>query len=916
MKPIKLTLEAFGTFAKKTIIDFTVLSKNGVFLITGETGSGKTTIFDAICYAIYGKANGQDREPKNFRSQFAEPAQETYVNLIFECNGKQYEIQRNPEYYIQKSLDKYSVGTFKVSSQVGLILPDGTVLKKEKDVKSKIKDILGLDCEQFRQIVMIAQGEFKRFLLSKSDDKGEILNTVFGTQQYVNFIDNITKLKESYKIEYLNLMNSIVSDILSISYDTSWSYYNNFERWKNLELENKDIKEVLSNLDSYIGVLLDTIIELSSYLKELDTKINTISKEITSHEFINNTINSRDRLLENLKELQSQQGEIDTIKATLKRLDIAKSIEIDYLNYSKSKNKISKIRIQIDSLKADIQKCHDSIAYWNNQKIELCKTLSTTFNDTDNISIELNTLKNNLINNQLSISEQGKRINVIMDTINKYNISISKLEEHRLELIKKSNNKATLEQNYIECERLYNLNIAGILAEQLQEGVPCMVCGSTYHPNVAVKQDGAISKGQLDLLKNELDRYQDSFRKYQTDFLLEEQNCLNLESKILEQSKEMGISAQDVNMAQIKLLDLRKSLRDDYKSLSIEISKIDDTINNLKSIDDNLLRYSNQGIILDTTKSNLCKQLKDSTLECDTLKDIYYKSLEDNSIESEEIHLNLLNQYRNYNSLNNRVTSFENSVLDYTSRINEYSKTIGENSFIDTSNLKMELSKLQKVQQDYLKRYSIVTHMVKNNSAIYNRVSKQMDSITEKYTQYKDTEYLYKVASGKLTGGTQKVAFDNYVQAYYFEKVITSANSKMQIMSNGRYSLVRSDNSTSKRNRGGLDINIFDSYTGMVRVVSTLSGGETFIASLSLALGLSEVVQQLSGGIRIDAMFIDEGFGTLDSNQSLQQAIKVIDNLATDNRIVGIISHVSELQEHIPNRIQIKKSMNGSTLEY
>lgn len=916
MKPIKLTLEAFGTFAEKTIIDFTMLSKNGVFLITGETGSGKTTIFDAICYAIYGQANGKDREPKNFRSQFAEPTQETYVNLVFECNGKQYEIQRNPEYYIQKSLDKVSKGTFKVSSKVELVLPNGIVLKKEKDVKPAIKDIIGLNCEQFRQIVMIAQGEFKRFLLSKSDEKGEILNTVFGTQQYASFIDIITKLKESYKIEYLNLMNTVVSDVLSISYDTSWNYYDDFEHWKTLELENKDLKEVLFNLDIYIKSLLNTSMELSNHLKELDSKIDTISKQITSYEFINSTINSRDRLLSNLKELQSQQGEIDSILVTLKKLDIAKSIEIHYLNYTKSKDKISNIRIQIDSLMTDIQKCQDNITYWTAQKIELCKKFSNALNDINSISMELNTLKNNLINKQLNISERGKKIKVIIYTINEYNISISNLEEHRLELIKKSNNKAMLEKNYIEYERLYNLNIAGILAEQLQEGVPCMVCGSTHHPNVAVKQDNTISKDQLNLLKNELNKYQDGFRKYQTDFLLKQQKCLDLESKILEQSKEIGISVQSVDIAQVELSNLRESLRYDYKSLTAEISKIDITMDTLKSIDDNLLKYSNKSIVLDTTKSNLCKQLENSTLEYNDLKNIYYKSLEDNSIESESVHLSLLHQYRNYMSLKNRVTSFENSVLDYTSRINEYSKTIGENSFKDTSNLKMELSELQKIQQDSLKRYSIVTHMVENDSAIYDRVSKQLDCITEKYNKYKDTEYLYKVASGKLTGGTQKVAFDNYVQAYYFEKVIVSANNKLQIMSNGRYSLIRSDNSASKRDRGGLDVNVFDSYTGMVRTATTLSGGETFIASLSLALGLSEVVQQLSGGIKIDAMFIDEGFGTLDSNQSLQQAIKVIDNLATDNRIVGIISHVSELQEHFSNRIQIKKSMSGSTIVY
>ena len=206
--------------------------------------------------------------------------------------------------------------------------------------------------------------------------------------------------------------------------------------------------------------------------------------------------------------------------------------------------------------------------------------------------------------------------------------------------------------------------------------------------------------------------------------------------------------------------------------------------------------------------------------------------------------------------------------------------------------------------------------MLDTNSNIYSSVSKLSNKVYRLRKEYLDAEYLYKVASGKLSSASEKIAFDGYVQAYYFERVLQCANKNINIMSNGRYSLLRKEHSTSKRLRGGLDIQVRDAYTGMCRSATTLSGGETFMASLSLALGLSEVVQQHSGGIKIDAMFIDEGFGTLDSSLSLPQAIKVLDGLTTNDRVVGIISHVSELQEHISNKLYIEKSQVGSTIKY
>lgn len=913
MKPLILTLEAFGTFAKKTQIDFSRLSKDGIFLISGETGSGKTTIFDAICYALYGEANGQDREVKSFRSQFAEYSQNTYVNLTFEYLGKVYTIERSPEYFRNEVSQ-----SGRVRGKVSLIYPDGTIIEKNQEVKKSVESILGLNCNQFRQIVMIAQGEFKRFLLSKSDDKSDILNTIFGTQSIVDFINALDNRKIFVKTKFFEVLDSAVTELLSIRYENSWNYAEQFKVWKTLKNEDKDIDEVLNQLKEYMNTLSHNISENEKSLVEVTAKYDTLSKRITDLKTINDTINKRDRISIQLEKLCSQEEAIQLVRETLKRLDIAKSIEIDYLNYKNSKKDIQNINSQLVALESKFNLCKNSINSLQDEKSNLVESLSK-YKDYDfskDTYIQLNSLLNILSTKKNDITKNGKDINKLLDDISKYRSEVNTLETLRRDFAFQTDVKTQKESEYIENERRYNLNIAGVLSQQLQEGVPCMVCGSIHHPNKAIICDNAPSKEDLELLKSSLETFRESYTQLYNRFSLQQNTCKYLKDVIVEKSNIFEISSIDIHDINSQLNSLIKSLREDYKHVECEEKFIQKLIRSLKDIDNGIDKYNNEYISLDTSIADKKVQLKEKSLESKLLEDKYIKLLEKNSIKNEENHIKLLNQYHEYDTLSRQVQQFENSKLDYSSRLNEYSKIIGDSVRVDTSTLEKNLVEVKSRRDSLVKQSSLLKDMLNTNSKVYSRVSKLSSSICQLRKEYLDTEYLYKVASGKTTNISEKIAFDGYVQAYYFEKVLQCANRKISIMSNGRYSLLRKEHGTSKRSRGGLDIQVRDAYTGMCRSASTLSGGETFMASLSLALGLSEVVQQHSGGIKIDAMFIDEGFGTLDSNLSLLQAINVLDSLTTNDRIVGIISHISDLQEHITNKLYVEKSQSGSTIRY
>jgi exonuclease SbcC len=453
-------------------------------------------------------------------------------------------------------------------------------------------------------------------------------------------------------------------------------------------------------------------------------------------------------------------------------------------------------------------------------------------------------------------------------------------------------------------------NLAGIVAEQLIEGYKCPVCGSIEHPDIAHRCEDSLTKEDLENLQKDLEIITLNAQKAQSRTDRQMAKVEQLHKNIMERVSKYGITEDTQVKEQVS--KMKYSLAEEYTTIHQEIKLLQKTAEDVRNIQDGLNSLKISISNIETTITNKQTQLENTSNEYTHLKEEYFKLLAEHSIQDEKTHQNLINDYGRCGALECQVQSYHVEKSKNLQLLDDYSKLVGDNVLIDTTELNSRLINLNAQRDTLMAQSKLLKSDLQTNINIYTEVSSMVDTLEKYHKRYRDTEYLSGVANGTLSSGNGKVSFDGYVQAYYFEQVLERANHKIQTMSSGRYTLTRKEVATGNSTRTNLDIEVFDAYTCTKRSASTLSGGESFMASLSLALGLSEIVQNNSGGIQIDAMFIDEGFGTLDSDLSLQQAMKILDDLAQGERVVGIISHVGDLQEHINRKLYVEKTPDGS----
>lgn len=901
MKPLKLKLQAFGTFANLIEIDFNQLSKDGIFLIVGDTGSGKTTIFDAICYALYGVANGSDRNEKGFRSHFANDKTPTFVNLEFEHLNKIYTINRG-----------FVSGDIYIKDDNNNILA-----RNKKDTTSFIINLIGLTTEQFRQVVMLAQGEFKKFLFAPSDDrsnskvvsKTDILNKLFGTQIFKDFETLLKNKSDTLKKEYLQQNDIAINNVIQFRYNSSWDYSSEFNSWCNLSNDKKSIQDVLPKLHEYISILERDKKSYSEKLKDVQLKCFEFSDKINDIKTMNNNIKMRDEFKSKLEEILSQECIIDRYQKDIERLRVAQSLEKDYSNYKYISSEVLNLQERLKSLDIDLEKYSNKISDSTEQKNNLIKKYPQANQDVLNY---LNSFLKDLSIKLNDITAQGKDLKGIIDSIDMYKSELQKLNEIQSDYNNILQQEVQFKTNYSNQYNRFMFNMAGIMAEQLQDGCKCPVCGSTTHPDKAIKCTGALSKEELDNLKLELESIEEKSRELQNKVSIKRTEIDNLRNNILDRVKNHNITQTD-NL-KLYVSKLKEELANKYRETQTRINIVKKDIEVLSHIQDTINSLNIKYVSIETSIKDTSEQLKEKSNKMETLKSRYLELLKENSIENESTHLELLKNSKQIKIIEEKVQKYYLDKSYNLKNFEEYSKLVGDNVLTDVNPLIHTFNNLVNKRDDLNSKIFSINSDIDFNTKIYDKSINMIDIIETKRKKYRDAEYLSNVANGTISSENGKIAFDGYVQAYYFEEVLNCANAKIKVMSGGRYILCRKEVSTNKTTRTNLDIEVFDYYTGTKRDVHTLSGGESFMASLSLALGLSEVVQNSSGGIQIDAMFIDEGFGTLDNDLSLQRAMKILDTLATNNRVVGIISHVSELKEHITRKLYVEKSNCGSTI--
>lgn len=924
MKPLKLTMSAFGSYAGKNVIDFTG-QQQGIFLITGDTGAGKTTIFDAITYALYNQTSGGERNGNMMRSQYAQPETETYVELEFLYRGQTYRVRRNPDYKITKTLKNGRIREQKVPHSVELTLPDGTVFPEKKNATdAKIIEILGLTADQFSQIVMIAQGDFLKLLYTKSDERKMIFSKLFRTDIY-------WKIQENLRRKSMEMDERIQENDRA------------FEQEKSRIMPLPESEEI--PLDELVERLRE---RLKDALKEQNFRranVEELNKKITKYEEINKLFVSLEKIRQTGKELEARQAE-----SKERRQQIENARKADKVLVAEQQN----LRQQqaVEQSAQAIAKMGETLA----DDQEMFETLKTQLQEAEAkqkreaadiqkkmLALEQSFPSYEALQNARSEEQQAKKVwedlgKTSEESFHKKEAGIAALKEQQkrqeqiVEQTKKNWEQTSLSasESAKHYEHMYEAFLkeqAGILAENLSAGCPCPVCGSTVHPDPAKLSDHAVTELEVEQAKKtraaaeekrdlayaafeaektEKQKLAQAVEKEEADFVLAqtiakqqrkeaEQNYASLQ-KTAEQIREKLVypSLAEAKKQYAAMQKALEAAEQEIAKKRQKVSELAEAMNTLKG--QKLAEEENQK----TAKKLAVKTEKE-----------YAKLLEKSGFISEETyHLAILPE-RSRSKLEREEKEYESQCLRQQSEQKLLEKQVSGKTYTDTTELnetlKAEKQALKETEKTYMELHTAYENdrSVLQNCAVYLEKGKKLER------EDQVIKSLSKTANGRLSGSA-KIDFETYIQRQYFKQIIHEANKRLLTMSNHQFILkLKEEANTGRKTNEGLDLSVYSLVTDSERDVKTLSGGESFLAALAMALGLSDIVERSAGAIHPDMMFIDEGFGSLDA-QSRQQAIEVLAELAGDSRMVGIISHVTELKEQIDRKLVVSRTDKGS----
>lgn len=907
MRPLKITMSAFGPYAGKVTLDMQKLGKSGIYLITGDTGAGKTTIFDAISYALYGEASGNYRENTTLRSKYASADTPTFVELEFEYNNEIYKINRNPEY---PRPNKRGEGFTKQSANAELVMPDGSVITKIKEVSAKVEEIIGINKNQFSQIAMIAQGDFRKLLNCETNERSKIFRKIFKTEPYHNIEIKLSSLfnelkrnreKEKSGIEqYINQLKCNENDTLSLELERAKSgdvliedviklageiinkdTLEYTKTQKNIESINEEIEKINSNIKLYENqeATKKAFAEASAKLEELKTKRNECEKAYKSAEAQRERL---DDLTRKINLINSKMPKYDELKS------LENSIKERTQSFEKSNNLLKLKQQEITLLEKEIDEKSKALEEVKGADL-LVQKLTVQKEEINKKAEALKELKTEI--DRCKTEQKNLK--------NAQSFAKSALDEY-----------GALENEYNQIYIAFFNEQAGIIADGLKDGEPCPVCGSTSHPNLARKSENAPSQADVESAQNLVKKAQEKADKARDTASALKSRFDEIAANVKSSAKKLfgtddnvfddynsNINAlkkeYDCTLALLKTANEKLSL---YKKLDKEIPKIQEK---QKSLSDEISTLNTQKASDEAFISENTKRVTSIKSELD--------------FESADLAKDKLKEYTNLsNDIKNAIEKSKNDFDDIKSKYDTQKGTkaslenaLKEFKEIDLASLNEKSLKLNEYKKDIDETAKSLYSRIESNKLLVDNISEKRDILKGYDDKYVWLKALSETANGDISG-KKKITLETFVQMTYFDSIIRKANIRLLTMSDGQYELVRrSDAETLKKNEG-LALDVIDHFNASSRSVSTLSGGESFMASLCLALGLSDEIQSSNGGIKLDTMFVDEGFGSLDG-EALDRALSALTSLSQGNRLVGIISHVDALRDRIDNKIVITK---------
>lgn len=867
MRPIDLTMSAFGPYAGETYIDFDFLAEGGVFLITGDTGAGKTTVFDAISFALYGEGSGgrEKRMARSFRSDYADAKTETFVRFRFLHKMRTYEITRNPEYERDKVVGKGK--TKQTARAVFRCLETGEVIDGIAAVDEKVLSLIGLTRDQFAQTVMIAQGEFLKILNAKSEERKRLFQKIFGTGV---FSDLQARLKDMYaeaknKVEALSGLANAA--FLRIQVSDGWQ-----AALDEIKSAPDALNRTLPVLSDYIAFQKDKIKALNKEIGALDEMRMKKQAEIIEGRALNRDFDEKEACVKKLENHILRKDEIAGIEKQAKRAVAAVRVQ-----------PAQALLMNSAQLLKEAEKKHET-AKENQKKYQPLL---------DEIESKLADVRKTYDENYISVRTQADALLKTIPILKKRRAA----EKEKAAALQHLESALAAEKraydSYLSVRSRFYLGQAAILSRTLSDGAPCPVCGSTHHPNPARDSEDMVSQDQLDETERSYRRKSQSAR---------------------EAEKNVAVWTAEENNALLQLSERGVSPADTQESLLKCASGLNDQADNMEKTLRELNQRAEKGREFLTEAAAVLKEtalLMDKyALDVQKERNAFTDALSKEGFESEEEFASSLLDPKTLSKLEGDIKAYSDTKIQLESRIDALNAKLIGKTRVDTDLIENALrhaETLLKEKRQALAQIDKILAANENAHSDLTQISQKKDKAQERWALITD---VYASVSGQQSG-KMKMSFETYVQQYYFKQVVSAANKRLTALTEGMFTLRVKQEAGNLRAQTGLDLEVLDRSTGLWRDVSTLSGGESFMASLALALGLSDVVQSGSGGIRIDAMFIDEGFGTLDEN-ALRQAMALLTRLADGNRIIGVISHMSELKERITKRIVVTKKTFGS----
>lgn len=905
MRPVYIRMSAFGPYAGIQELNMEELGAGGLYLITGDTGAGKTTIFDAITFALYGEASGDSREAGMLRSKYADPSVPTEVELTFIYGGKTYKVCRNPEY---ERPAKRGTGMTMQKAEAELIYPDGRVVTKPKDVTAAVTEIMGVNREQFCQIAMIAQGKFRDLIEKGTTERQKIFREIFRTAPYQQVQDILKGKYRALERECETLRESVKQYIQGILWNKDASEETPVEEVMELLTEqNKADQEIQAGLFEELQQKEQVLQKIRS---ELERDRERKKRQKLYLELQDRRKAQQEQITELQKRYREEQGKEPERRRLADKISRLESLMPQYLrleelrkNERESQDECAKLAVRQRQHETKLAELKDKIR----EGKKAGEALAGAPEEYQKLLFE---------------SEKHQKYMERLQNLSKVILQYEKLQQ---DLLVKQREYQTVRDRVQKKESEYRVKNqafldeqAGILAQTLVEDQPCPVCGSIHHPAPAVQNPGAPSKDELELLQQELEqcrvREAEASRKAgellgnvqsRAESIKREAEGLEL-TGTLEEMKHQLADLQKQGQTTEKQLQQEKGLASEkVKQKDIWNRLLPEQEKALEKVTEELQQIRERQAALESKQKAAGEEIQRLT------EVLPYPGQK----EAQEKHIELVQKQnvmkRQLEQAEKAVQTAEVEIAGTEGRLKELRQQLEEAVEADTEALRQKQAEIETEKAACEERGKELHHRIQNNQSVLKNLQNRSKELVEKEKQYTMVRSLAVTALGNIPG-KEKIMLETYVQMTYFDRIIARANTRLMVMTGGQYEMKRCRGSSNLRSQSGLELDVIDHYNGSERSIRTLSGGESFQASLSLALGLADEIQASAGGIRLDTMFVDEGFGSLDS-ESLEQAVQALAGLAESKRLVGIISHVDELKNRIDRQIVVKKERSGGS---